>query len=483
MNSNDEIPAYQLYINGGWQAGDSGQYVRYSPANGKEVARFSLASATNAEEAITAARNAFDSGVWSDLDPADRAAVLFRFADLLVAHRERLAQLECATNGAPIKYSRAFVDSAAKTFRFFAGILRTLHGETHAFGGRGIGLTLREPVGVASLILPWNFPLGELAWKLAPALAVGCTAVIKPDSKTAATALEVGPLLQEAGLPDGVFNAVVGEVSEIGTTLTGHHMVDAVSFTGSSASGRRVMESASARVKPLHLELGGKSPLIIMDDADVQRAAQDAAFGIFWHNGQVCTACSRLLVHESVHDDFLAELQSAAAGFKIGDPFDESTDLGPVIDDHHLATIVEHIERASAEGAHLLLDGREGVPEGGAYLGPTIFTEVASSMRIAREEVFGPVAAVLKVSSLGHAIEIANDSDYGLGAGIWTRDINAALLAARKIQSGSFWINGYGAERLELSWGGYKQSGYGRELGEAAFEVFTRTKSVHIAQA
>ncbi|NIB45150.1 aldehyde dehydrogenase [Pseudomaricurvus alkylphenolicus] len=478
-----EIPSYQLYINGQWQAGSDGVFERLSPAHEQPVARFEQASRSQAEQAVAAARSAFDSGVWSESDAADRAEVLFKFADLLMEHQERLGALESITHGTPIKYGRSFIQSAATTFRYFAGLARDLSGHAHHFGDSRMGLTLREPVGVASLILPWNFPIGELAWKLGPALAAGCTVVVKPDSKTAATALEAGPLLKEAGLPDGVFNVVVGEVSEIGDVLTGDPGIDAVSFTGSSNSGRLVMKSASERVKPLHLELGGKSPLIIMDDADIDKAASDAAFGIFWHNGQVCTACSRLLVHENVYDSFVEKMIAVARTMKLGDPDSEETELGPMIGPEHLARVLQYIQIGSDEGAELLLDGREGMPEKGAYLGPTVFADVKPSMTIAREEIFGPVACVMKISSLEEAIELANDTEYGLGAGIWTENINGALKAARRIRSGSFWVNGYGSERLEMPWGGYKQSGFGRELGRDAFEVFMQTKSVHISHS
>lgn len=476
-----EIPSYQLYIDGQWQAGNDGVFERLSPAHEKPVARFEQASRSQAEQAVAAARAAFDSGVWSETDAADRVEVLLKFADLLMEHQEHLGTLESVTHGTPIKYGRSFIKSAAATFRYFAGLARDLSGHAHHFGDTRMGMTLREPVGVASLILPWNFPIGELAWKLGPALAAGCTVVVKPDSKTAATALEAGPLLKEAGLPDGVFNVVVGEVSEIGDVLTGHPDIDAVSFTGSSNSGRLVMKSASERVKPLHLELGGKSPLIIMDDADIEKVASDAAFGIFWHNGQVCTACSRLLVHENVYDTFVEKMIAVARTMKLGDPDSDETELGPMIGPKHLARVQQYIQIGCDEGAELLLDGREGVPAVGAYLGPTVFANVQPTMTIAREEIFGPVACVMKIASLEEAIELANDTDYGLGAGIWTENINAAMKAARRIRSGSFWINGYGSERLEMPWGGYKQSGFGRELGRDAFEVFMQTKSVHFS--
>ena len=480
MATVNNIPSYSLYINGEWQKGTGGEHVRYSPAHGEPVAKYEKASQEDAQRAVAAARQAFDSGIWSGLDGADRAAVLLKFADLLMENQQSLGQLESATLGAPLKYGLSFIKSAANTFRYFAGLARDLHGHAHGFGDNRMGMTLQEPVGVASLILPWNFPIGELSWKLGPALAAGCTVVVKPDSNCAATTLEAGPLLAEAGLPAGVFNVVVGQSSQIGDTLTGHADIDAVSFTGSSASGRQVMIGASSSVKPLHLELGGKSPLIIMEDADLDQAAADAAFGIFWHNGQVCTACSRLLVHQAVYEPFIEKLIKVADSMKIGDPNDKATELGPMISPEHRDSVIDYIQLGIDQGARLVRDGREGLPAQGAYLGPTIFADVQSDMTIARDEIFGPVVCVLKVDDLDHAITVANDTEYGLGAGIWTRNIEAAMKSARRIRSGQFWINGYGSERLEMPWGGYKQSGFGRELGREAFEVFMQTKSVHI---
>ena len=288
-------------------------------------------------------------------------------------------------------------------------------------------------------------------------------------------------MLREAGLPDGVFNIVVGDSAEIGDVLTGHRDVDTVSFTGSSASGRNVMSSASATVKPLHLELGGKSPLIVLADADIEKAAADAANGIFWHNGQVCTACSRLLVERSVVDQFVELLKGAAEEMKIGDPLAADTDLGPVISVAHRQRIEGFIERGIEAGARLVRDGRL-VGEEGAFIGPTIFTDVTPNMQLFRDEIFGPVASVTPVDSLDEALALANDSDYGLGAGIWTNNMNAAMQAVHELQAGMVWVNGYGAERCEMPWGGRNQSGYGRELSPQSLEVFLNAKAVHISR-
>ena len=471
---------YQLWIDGRWTQGNGAQFDRVNPANGTIACTIARADKTQALQAITAARKAYNAG-WSESDGADRATILLALAESLMKNQERLARLETATLGSPLHFSRSFIESAAHTFQYYAGLARDISGRSVRLGPNKTGFTLLEPIGVATLILPWNFPIGELAWKLGPALAAGCTVVAKPDLKTAATTLEVGPMLQESGLPDGVFNVVVGDVEEIGDVLTGHRHVDTVSFTGSSASGRNVMRNASATVKRLHLELGGKSPLIVLADSDIENAARDAANGIFWHNGQVCTACSRLLVEQSVADQFVELLKSAAAKMKIGDPLAADTDLGPVISIEHRQRIEGFIERGIEAGARLVRDGRfTGQAE--AFIGPTIFTDVSPDMQLFRDEIFGPVASVTPVEDLDQALTLANDSEYGLGAGIWTNSMNAAMQAVHELQSGMVWVNGYGAERCEMPWGGRNQSGYGRELSPQSLEVFLNTKAVHISR-
>lgn len=473
-----------LFINGRWQPATDGRTSeRLSPVNGQLVGRFARASATDAQQAIACAREAFDNGPWPNMDPAERAEILLKTADLLEDSRQELAAWECQTTGTPLRYTRNFITSAIKTFRYFAGLARTIHGDAYSFTPGRMGLTLKEPVGVVSLILPWNFPLGEATWKVCPALAAGCTMVVKPDSKTPVTALALGPILQEAGLPDGVYNVVTGEPDEIGTTLTSHPDIDHISFTGSTASGRLIMGSAATTVKPLHLELGGKSPLIIFADCDVEAAAQDAAFGIFWHCGQVCTASSRLLVEERIVADFVDRLAHHAAQMPLGDPNDADTMLGPLISEEHLQRVEDYVKLGIAEGATLFSGGqRLSSPpfDRGAYFPPTIFTNVDNGMTIAQEEIFGPVTAVIPFASESDALAIANDTSYGLGAGLWTKDIDRALRLARRLRAGSVWINGYGAERLEMPWGGYKQSGYGRELGSEGLDEYLQTKSVHI---
>lgn len=474
----------ELFINGQWVPSESGRtYQRHNPANGELVGTFSLASQADAERAVQVARETFDSGVWSNMDSEERATIMLRTADLLLVRQDEIAWWEYATTGTPLRYTKNFAKSAARLFRYYAGLARDIAGRSFGFNAKQMGITLKEPIGVCSLIVPWNFPLGEAAWKICPALAAGCTMVVKPDSKTPVTALELGAILKEAGLPDGVYNAITGEVADIGTTLTSHPDIDHISFTGSTTSGRKVMEAAASTLKPIHLELGGKSPLIIFDDANLEQAAQDAAFGIFWHLGQVCTASSRLLVQRSIVDDFVPLLKKYADEMTIADPLDDNAVLGAMVSDEHMSHVLQYVARGVAGGATLFSGGErliEGAFAQGAFMPPTIFTGVTNDMPIAQEEIFGPVAAVMPFDTAQDALQIANDTEYGLGAGVWTQNINTAMHMARGLRAGTVWINGYGADRHEMPWGGYKQSGYGRELGREGLEEFLQTKSVHL---
>lgn len=480
----NKILERDLFIDGRWQAAAGGRTIeRRSPADGRLVGRFALASAEDARRAVQAARRAFDDGPWPRTDPAERAEIMLKTAELLQARQEELASWESATTGTPLRFARNFITSAVKTFRYFAGLARTIKGDSFLFTPSHMGLTLKEPVGVASLILPWNFPLGEATWKVCPALAAGCTMIVKPDTKTPVTALELGAILKEAGLPDGVYNVVTGEPEEISDVVTADPAIDHISFTGSTQSGRTIMGNAAATLKPLHLELGGKSPLIVFADGNVEAAAEDAAFGIFWHCGQVCTASSRLLVQETVLDPFVERLTHHARAMAVGDPGAPETMLGPLISEEHLQRVLRYIAEGVAEGATLYLGGERLTTtplDRGAYLPPTIFTDVDNDMTIAQEEIFGPVAAVIPFAEEDEAVAIANDSTYGLGAGLWTRNLDRALRVTSRLRAGSVWINGYGSERLEMPWGGYKQSGYGRELGEEGLAEFLQTKSVHV---
>ncbi len=483
----DSPREYALFLNGEMTAASSGKlFTRRNPANGEPVVCHQMATSADAVAAINIARHAFDNGPWPTMDSIHRADVLRRFADILMANQEQLGTLESLITGSPIQYARSFIDSAAEVFRFYAGLARDIHGRSYNFHAGNTGFTLKEPIGVVSLIVPWNFPIGEVCWKLAPALAAGCTVVVKPDSKTAATALEFGALLKQAGLPDGVYNVVTGDVEDVGDVLTGHELIDSVSFTGSTDSGSKVMASAAGSMKPLHLELGGKSPMIVMADADLDQAARDACSAIFWHNGQVCTASSRILVNARVAEAFTDKLCDQAAAILLGDPSDVSTEQGPVISMAHRDRIQRYIALGAEEGAVLRYGGEAPADPklaAGAYILPTVFTQVDPGMRIAQEEIFGPVVCIMSFDTLDEAINIANATHFGLGAGVWTKNLDTALQVIRRVKSGNLWVNGWGACRSELPWGGCKKSGFGRELGHEALEHFLTVKSVHIAHS
>ena len=483
--SANQLVTMDLFIDGASRPGSAGaRYERYDPATGKLVGSFALAGADDAGAAIGAARRSFDAGDWVHATGAAKADVLLRAADLLAARRERFAQWESVTSGAPIGQARQMIDWVHDLLRYYAGLARDVHGETTTFGRDLLAFTLREPVGVATLIAPWNFPLNQAAWKICPALAAGCSIVVKPDSQTPATTLAFAALLTEAGLPPGVINVVTGEVNEIGDTLLTDERVDMFSFTGSTASGRRVMELAARSLKRVSLELGGKSPNVIFPDADLDAAATAAAWGIFWRAGQVCTAASRLFVHASVHDEVVERLVATAKTMRIGSPTREDVDLGPVISPSHLARIERYVASGMAEGASLRYGGRrltDGELADGAYIEPTVFTGVRPGMTIAQEEVFGPLLAVLSFETVEEAIALANGTAFGLASGVWTGDMRTALRVARGLQAGTVWVNGWGIVNPEVPVGGWKASGFGRELGRAGLDEFLISKSVHVA--
>jgi acyl-CoA reductase-like NAD-dependent aldehyde dehydrogenase len=417
------------------------------------------------------------------MSAADRAKILWRIGDLIDQHSEELGTLETLDNGKPIFESR-YVDMpmAAEVFRYYAGWATKIHGETIPVRGPFLNYTLREPVGVVAAIVPWNFPLLLASWKVAPALACGNTVVLKPAPWTPLTALRLAELAQQAGLPDGVLNVVTGSTRELGRALVKHPGVDKVAFTGSTATGQEIVRNSADTLKRVTLELGGKSPNIIFADADLDAAVKGATIGIFYGKGEVCAAGSRVFIEKKIKEEFVGKLAERAAKLQPGDPLDPKTKLGALISEPQMQKVLSYIEKGKAEGARLVVGGARATFGNGKgyFIQPTVFDGVRNDMTIAREEIFGPVLAALEFAEVEEAVRQANDNPYGLAAAVWTRDIAKAHRVARQLKAGTVWINTYNNYDPAAPFGGYKMSGYGRELGAHALEHYTQVKSVWV---
>jgi aldehyde dehydrogenase (NAD+) len=474
----------RLFIGGEWtDAQDGATLATVHPATGDVLTEVAAAGAADVDAAVRAARSALVEKGWRRMDAADRGAILWRMADLIEERSALLARLEVLDNGKPIREAGIDIRMAADAFRYYAGWATKLHGETIPVRGNVLNYTLREPVGVVGAIIPWNFPLLMAAWKVAPALACGNTIVLKPAEQTPLTALELAAIGREAGLPPGVLNVVPGYGETAGAALVAHDGVDKVAFTGSTAVGRLIMRQAAESLKQVSLELGGKSPNIVLADADLEAASRGAFAGIFYNTGQCCTAGSRLLVHESVKDELLSRLAERASKLQPGDPLDPKTRFGPVISQEQMERVLGYIEKGRSEGAELVTGGGRallGGEERGYWVQPTIFDGVQASHTIACEEIFGPVLAVMTFRDEDEALALANETIYGLAAGVWTRDIGKAHRFARELQAGTVWLNTYHPLDAASPFGGYKQSGHGRELGEYALDLYTQIKSVWV---
>jgi acyl-CoA reductase-like NAD-dependent aldehyde dehydrogenase len=486
----DLLPEVSKYIEGSPKMTIEGRPAEASsgqtfevrdPSTAQVVAHLPRAGMEDVDNAVDSARRAFDERRWSGLRPGKRTEVLYKLGELIKRNLSELAQLEAIDSGKPIKLASGEIWMAAEVFRYFSGWPTKIFGETNPSSDDLFTYTLREPVGVCGGIIPWNFPLIMAAWKVAPALAFGNTMVLKPAEQTSLTALRLGELALEAGVPEGVLNVVSGFGDEAGQALAQHMSVDKVAFTGSTEVGRKILHASEGNLKRVTLELGGKSPNIVFPDADQRRAAKGSMIGIFNNSGQVCTAGSRILVEKSIHDEFVQSLVDATASMKLGPALDDESGMGPVVSSEQMERVTGYIDIGKSEGAEVVTGGARAESLGdGYYIEPTIFTGVRNDMRIAQEEIFGPVAAVIPVADVEEAISIANDSIYGLAAAVWTSDLAKAHKVARGIKAGTVWINGSGMYDPSVSFGGYKQSGFGRELGVHSMDAYTELKSVWI---
>ncbi|MBA2646287.1 MAG: aldehyde dehydrogenase family protein, partial [Pyrinomonadaceae bacterium] len=469
----DSPRRYQLFIDGKWVDAESGKtFETPNPATGATLAEVAEADKADIDKAVIAARRAFE-GKWSKMSARDRGRLLYKLSQLIEANAPELAALETADNGKPIRESQ-YVDipQVVENFEYFAGYATKIEGETIPVPGQMFNYTLREPLGVCGQIIPWNFPLLMAAWKLAPALAAGNTIVLKPAEQTPVNAMELGKLIQEAGFPDGVVNIVPGYGETAGAALASHPGIDKIAFTGSTEVGKIVAREAAQNLTKVSLELGGKAPNIVFADADIEQAVNGAMMGIFFNQGQVCCAGSRLFLHEEVKDEFLDNFKNRAAKVKVGDPMNAATQMGPQVSEEQLNRIKGYVDIARGEGATVLTGGESPQLEGdfqqGYFFQPTIFSEVKNQMRVAQEEIFGPVASVITFKDEEDLLKQANDTLYGLSAGIWTRDITRAHRFARDIKAGTVWINTFNMFNAASPFGGYKHSGYGREMGKHA---------------
>jgi phenylacetaldehyde dehydrogenase len=456
----------------------------YNPATGQIMAQVAEGRKEDIDLAVKAARKAFEEGPWSRITPSERGKLIWRLADLLEKHIEEFAQLESLDNGKPLTIARgADVPLAVDLLRYMAGWATKVEGSTipisvpYTPGTKYLAYTTREPVGVVGQIIPWNFPLLMAAWKLGPALATGCTVVLKPAEQTPLTALRLAELVQEAGFPEGVVNVVAGYGETAGAALAAHPDVDKVAFTGSTEVGKLILQAAAGNLKKVTLELGGKSPNIVFKDADLDLAIAGAANAIFFNHGQCCCAGSRLYIEESVFDKVVSGVADIANNIKVGPGFDPDTQMGPLVSDEQLSRVCSYMQSGLSSGAKALAGG-EKLSEQGYFVKPTVLTNVDQNMKVVQEEIFGPVVTAMPFKQSDDIAPAANDTVYGLAAGIWTSDISKAHSLASKLRAGTVWINCYNIFDAAMPFGGYKQSGWGREMGKEALELYTETKSV-----
>lgn len=481
---------YKMFINGKWVEAASGKKMAViNPTTEEVMATVAEGDVSDVELAAKAARKAFDEGEWPSLTHQARGRLLFKLADLVRKNRERLAKLESMNMGKPLAEALWDMDDVATCFEFYGGLATKIYGEIAPVPDNAVSLIMKEPLGVAAGIIPWNYPLLMAAWKLAPALCAGCTCVLKPASVTPLTALELGKLIEEAGFPKGVVNIVIGGGATVGMALARSPLVDKIAITGSVQTGREIMKAAAeTNLKKVTLELGGKSANIFFDDADFEAAVDGALFGIFPNQGEICSAGSRILVQKPLMERLVDAMVKKTKTIKLGDPLDPKTKMGPLVSKDHYKKVTSYIEIGKKEGAEICCGGGYGAAlakkhphlKKGYFVEPTIFVKTHNKMRISQEEIFGPVVTVIPFKDEEEAIKLANDSPYGLAGAVWTRDIFKAFRVVKKIKAGILWVNTMQPTYVEAPWGGYKQSGHGRELSHYGLEEYMQIKQVHI---
>ncbi|MCK9780600.1 MULTISPECIES: aldehyde dehydrogenase family protein [Enterobacterales] len=477
------LESYKMLIGGEWVSSTSHKTTKtYSPATGELLSEYQSGSAEDVELAVSAARNAFKT--WSKTSPAERQALLLKIADRLEQEQERFAWIESLDNGKPLNESKNIdLPASIDHFRYFAGVIRSHTDESAVLDENTISLVIREPIGVVGQIIPWNFPLLMAAWKLAPAIAAGDTVVINPATLTSLSLLELGRILNEI-LPAGVINIVTGRGSVVGQAILEHEDIDKLAFTGSTNVGYTVAEAAAKKMVPATLELGGKSANIVFPDANMKKAVKYSALAILMNQGQACESGSRLFLHKDIHDEFLKALKTEFESIRVGDPLDPNTQMGTQVSQDQMDTILGYVELAKKEGATILTGGERITGEGyddGFFVRPTIIINATNQMRVAREEIFGPVLCVIPFDNEDDVIEMANDSEYGLGGGVWTQDINRALRVAKAVRTGRMWVNTYHELPAHAPFGGYKKSGLGRETHKMMLDAYSQVKNIFIS--
>jgi betaine-aldehyde dehydrogenase len=473
---------FKMLISGKWTDGAEGRVIeRTAPSHGVVVSRYQAATKVDTERAIAAARKAFDEGPWPNMTAGERSNILLKAADLIADRLDEIAYLDAIEAGKPISQCKGEIGGAVDIWRYAAALARTLYGESYNNLGEGtMGVVLREPIGVVSVITPWNFPFLIVAQKLPFALAAGCTTVVKPSELTSGSTLLLGEILMEAGVPEGVVNILVGTGPEVGSVMTSHPDVDMVSFTGSTGVGKLTMASAAQHLKKVSLELGGKNPQIVFPDANLDDFIDAAVFGAYFNAGECCNAGSRLILHKDIAQDVISRVAELSTKVKVGDPLDPTTQVGAIITPQHLEKISGYVSGASDGGATVAFGGGALDLGMGQYMAPTILYGVTSDMPVAREEVFGPVLSVLTFETTDEAIQIANSIDYGLSAGVWSQNFDTCMTIGRKVRAGTVWMNTFMDGTPELPFGGFRQSGLGRELGKHAVEDYTEQKTLNM---